>query len=278
VKRVNLLAAAAATLAAAFTATSASATTTHAATATVATTARPTATASSGVGVLGPGHFIKRGQYVVSANKAYALLLQDDGNLVLYKVHNGKAGAALWATNTRGGAVAGMQYDGNFVVYNAKRKALWASNTSAHSGAVLVVQNDGNLVVYGQHKVPLWWRTITIGALLPGEGLGVNEALVAYNHDYFTVMQADGNLVEYRGSLLPHMPRPVPVWSSHTNQAGSFAVMQTDGNFVIYNRYKRPIWSTGTRSPGAYLDLQNDSNLVLYSSHENPIWWRTPGN
>jgi hypothetical protein len=75
------------------------------------------------------------------------LVMQTDGNLVLYRNSDGKA---LWASNTSGhpGAYATMQSDGNLVVYKPGGGALWATGTNGHTGAYALVQNDGNLVVY----------------------------------------------------------------------------------------------------------------------------------
>ena len=56
------------------------------------------------------------------------------------------------------------------------------------------------------------------------------------------------------------------------------AVMQGDGNFVIYNTTEyatssNALWATGTNgNPGAYLCAQDDGNLVVYSSSNQPLW------
>jgi hypothetical protein len=75
------------------------------------------------------------------------LVMQPDGNLVLYR---NRDGAALWSSNTSGypGAYAVMQPDGNLVVYRPGGPALWSTHTSGHAGAYALVQNDGNFVVY----------------------------------------------------------------------------------------------------------------------------------
>jgi len=81
-------------------------------------------------------------------------------------------------------------------------------------------------------------------------------------------MQTDGNLVIYNN-------HGVAQWSSQTSggDANSYALMQTDGNFVIYDDGVAK-WSTQTGGhPGAYLDFQNsDGNLVVYSSTGQPLW------
>jgi hypothetical protein len=52
--------------------------------------------------------------------------------------------------------------------------------------------------------------------------------------------------------------------------AVSRAVMQSDGNFVIYG-YPDPIWATNTYNlSGAFIILQDDGALVVYGT--TPIW------
>ncbi|UXY22962.1 hypothetical protein N8I84_32875 [Streptomyces cynarae] len=84
------------------------------------------------------------------------LVMQRDGNLVMYRKRDG---AAIWSTKTWGhsGAYAMMQSDGNLVVYPKGKSAstggaLWSTKTWGHSGAYAVMQDDGNLVVYPKGK------------------------------------------------------------------------------------------------------------------------------
>ncbi|EST28365.1 hypothetical protein M878_22730 [Streptomyces roseochromogenus subsp. oscitans DS 12.976] len=75
------------------------------------------------------------------------LVMQPDGNFVIYRKHDGKA---IWSTGTSGhsGAYAFMQTDGNLVVYSSTGSALWSTHTSGHTGAYALLQSDGNFVVY----------------------------------------------------------------------------------------------------------------------------------
>lgn len=83
------------------------------------------------------------------------LIMQSDGNLVLYRNDNGRA---LWASNTWGKPVnhAIMQTDGNFVCYDAGGHPYWATGTDGHPGSSVILQDDGNLVVYSSAHVALW--------------------------------------------------------------------------------------------------------------------------
>lgn len=95
------------------------------------------------------------GGKLFSADERYQLVVQGDGNLVLY----GPSGA-VWATNTVGvtGAHLAMQGDSNLVLYDGAGRARWNSGTTTFKGAHLVVQNDGNLVVYDRNGVAIWTR------------------------------------------------------------------------------------------------------------------------
>jgi hypothetical protein len=58
-------------------------------------------------------------------------------------------------------------------------------------------------------------------------------------------------------------------WSSPTNQSGSWATIQGDGNFVIYSHDHIPLWATNTtRNPSSnvYLDLEADGAIrIIYN-------------
>jgi hypothetical protein len=92
----------------------------------------------------------------LTSNNGYLnLVMQDDGNLVLYRTMFGEA---LWASNTPGQPVthAIMQADGNLVAYSATGTAYWATGTAGHSEAYAVLQDDANLVVYDAGNNALW--------------------------------------------------------------------------------------------------------------------------
>ena len=114
---------------------------------------------------------LEPGAYLLSPNHEYELIMQTDGNLVLYH-----GGTALWSSQTGGdiGAYAVMQPDGNFVIYTGG-SARWSTGTAGYSGAYLDVQNDSNVVVY-QGGTALWdWASGRLGG---GGGGGQGQAIV----------------------------------------------------------------------------------------------------
>lgn len=94
-----------------------------------------------------PGH-----DTLTSCDGRFDLVMQGDGNLVLYY-----AGTALWSSNTYGTGArwAIMQTDGNFVLYTDGGGPVWSTNSAGYPGAFFAAQDDGNLVVYAG-SAPLW--------------------------------------------------------------------------------------------------------------------------
>lgn len=101
------------------------------------------------------GQRLDIGDELISRNGRVRLVMQGDGNLVLYRTDDG---APLWASDTWQQPVshAVMQHDGNFVLYSDEEKPYWATNTDGNPGACIVAQDDGNLVLYGGSGTALW--------------------------------------------------------------------------------------------------------------------------
>lgn len=88
--------------------------------------------------------------------QSYRVVMQNDGNLVVYYVDSWNKYTPIWSSGTQGnpGAWAVLQNDGNFVIYSASGKALWAiSSYTSRRGNKLVMQDDGNLVLYCNSEV-----------------------------------------------------------------------------------------------------------------------------
>jgi hypothetical protein len=105
---------------------------------------------------LQPGQELTVDQYLLSPSGQYALIMQSDGNVVLYDLWS-RGINPLWTSKTYnlGAAYAIMKSDGNFVAY-AGGTAEFATNTSGNHGAVITLLNDGNLVVTSEGGETLW--------------------------------------------------------------------------------------------------------------------------
>jgi hypothetical protein len=218
------------------------------------------------------------GQAIISSNVLYTLVMQTDGNLVLY----GAGMHPLWSSGTGGAGAnrAVMQADGNFVLYRANNTPVWWTGTGGHNSSTLYVQDDGNIVIYSSTSAPLWW-TGTGGRPSPtyfgsdrltsGQTLPANQFIRAADGRSAVLLQSDGNLVLYGGGYRV-------LWN--TGGAGANrAVMQTDGNLVLYRANNTPTWWSGTGGVGASSAvLQNDGNFVIYTNAGSiPKWFTGTG-
>ena len=105
----------------------------------------------------------------------------------------------------------------------------------------------------------LTWELRTPVVLASGESLGENQTRVSLDGQYRLQYQGDGNLVVVR------LADDSCAWSSQTNDTSvGAAVMQGDGNLVIYNGDWAGIWSTGTwGADGASLQIANDEMAIV---------------
>ncbi len=252
------------------------------------------------------------GQEYSSQNQKYYLIMQQDGNLVVYEKK------ALWSTGTAGnlGAESVMQADGNLVIRATDGRILWSSDIKGYHGNFgefknfTKLQADGNYVIYGH--APLWssgtagnhgatldfrhgklmiknngqviWSVgphnsaASYGIQPDGDfaitdmGIKLWSAGTGGNPGAKELMQADGNLVVYAKE------RYIPLWDSGTynHPHAKPPVMQADGNFVIYEAI--PLWNSGTEgNNGATLHLLEDGNLIIdektaYGKKSRVIW------
>lgn len=137
-----------------------------------------------------------------------------------------------------------------------RRSALWlltATILVALSASLLVVpQASAFGKVYGD-------------VLKPGQRLRPGSVAVSRSGQYRLRLHA-------RLGLAAVGPDGI-VWASmHRVPKGASAIMQKDGNLVVYTKAGRPLWSTGTHgNPGAHLVVQDNGDMVVW--HEGrPLW------
>lgn len=149
--------------------------------------AKPITSAKSGADSLQACECLERDQYLQSPNGRIRLVMQGDGNLVVYLINDGQY-SPLWASGTTGYRApfkAVLQVDGNLKLLGDDGGDRWSSG-SRGLGASLKVQDDGNVVMYSEGKVI--WATNTRDAtndpkpdpVKPGENkLWVQKAAVS---------------------------------------------------------------------------------------------------
>lgn len=164
-------------------------------------------------------------------------------------------GLMTWGTME---TVANEPY-GGLMVMNDCRLGLFPKDFRAYSGVVL-----GGAACSQSNQLFMSWD-------------GQREVLKAGNKlqakfSYIS-MQTDANLVLY-------FPSPsksdLPIWATDTWQSwggsGSYLVLQSDGNMVVYNSGTAK-WASNTQGKGsAYAILQDDCNFVIYDFYRNPLW------
>jgi hypothetical protein len=224
--------------------------------------------------VLGTGGELKTGQSLTSGS--YTLTLQEDGNLVLY--------------------------DGN-------KKAVWSSDTVGRVSVRLAMQDDCNLVLYTASSQPVW-HTVTKGKgnqcqlrLTDKGDLGVwmGDSLIwqrSQGGESIGVAQGYTNVVSAGQSI----PKRVIFRSASGQYELLFEGMYGEDAFKLYNlwengresRRNEKIWSSGHAldvSSGS-LDMQTDCNLVMYGGYlrggygnsdvvlpsDYPVWHTNTGN
>lgn len=99
-----------------------------------------------------------------------------------------------------------------------------------------------------------------------GEKLVRGQQLTSRNRRFKAVMQPDGNFVMYVDER--------PLWASNTIESGggNELRMQHDGNLIVYDENMTPVWSSNTQLVGDYLMCRDDGNLGVFGLNGETKW------
>lgn len=209
------------------------------------------------------GQRLEAGDHLTSLNGRYVLILQKDGNLVLY---DGES--PVWASNTCGQPVAFAQLaEHHFALHAADGHVLWKVDT--HGADRVVVQNDRNVVAYKRDGSAPWASgTVNAEELKPRdrirrlETLRVGDSLKSGNGKYVLFLQEDGNLVLYEGDH-PH-------WASNTAGQKVTHLAFAGRHLGLYNG-DHLVWHADCDG-AAFVVIQNDRNVVAYRPDSSAAW------
>ena len=231
----------------------------------VFTATSPLTASAAPVASLNVGQSLAVGKSLSSPHGMNRLVVQADGNLVLYT----PAGAA-WSSRSVGSGKANhldVQADGNVVLRTSAGKTVWSPYTQGTgSKNALLVQDDGNLVVRTAAGKAVWNASTRSTSLAAGHELAAGQYLTSPDDGSRLVMQGDCNLVSYSAAGKAR-------WSSQTNGKGSGCrlVMQSDGNLVVYHG-SVAVWNTRTRGSGATQAVLDNSGTLSVSSPTHTAW------
>jgi hypothetical protein len=180
-----------------------------------------------------------------------------------------------------------MQPDGNFVVYDSKSTALWNSGTFGQGTGpyTALLKDNCTFEVFDSKLKSLWASKKTVmgtsdadpNICSSSEAGSTKWAACAADlkaGDCVATMQSDGNFVVYDKDKKA-------VWHTNTSGKGTkpyITVMQSDGNFVIYDKKFTPIWNTNTRGANAPFSIvmKNDCTLQIIDNVQNSLWSSKP--
>jgi YD repeat-containing protein len=153
---------------------------------------------------------------------------------------------------------------------------LWSTGTGGTNASSIFMQDDGNLVLYvmrwlaGTYAAgspgPFPSSSCSIGNyLIAGQRINANQCIVSPHGQYFLYMAPDGNFYIYNWA------NGTAPWGAPTyGHPGAYAILQTDGNLVVYDANNVALWSSGTGGTNAErLDMEDDGRIIIYKSAWN---------
>ena len=107
------------------------------------------------------------------------------------------------------------------------------------------------------------------------EVLEQDESIISSSKQFYAVLQSDGNFVLYKS-----LTRKQPLWATNTwmiDNPKPFRLKLTDyGALILSDKEGNTVWNSDSGykgSEGNYkLIIQNDGNMVIYDANNQPTW------
>lgn len=149
----------------------------------------------------------------------------------------------------------------------------WCSRSteySAHYFGAAAIDDGWTPIWFFANRCGTWEPSLPQpgdpGTLIRGQALPLETPLASGNGAYFLYYQDDGNLV-----VIDRASSSATLVAAGGAEAGS-AVMQADGNFVVFDAESIHFATNSDGNDGAYLVVQNDGNVVVYSLSGDVLW------
>ncbi|HSX47567.1 MAG TPA: hypothetical protein VLF63_02220, partial [Patescibacteria group bacterium] len=207
---------------------------------------------------------------LVSPTRQYRLILQTDGNLVIYNRNN----VAIWSTGTHDTLPTAFTLWGvnsDLILYDSNGTWLWTAGISGMGGTVMYLGDDGNISVNTGNGYTVW--SLYTGQyyfpnhLSMGQYLYPGQQMLSPGHNARLVLQTAGNLVAYNRSN-------TAIWATNTGgQCPAYFTLQSDSNVVLRRCDGVADWTPSTQGTGAVnLYLGEDGNIWLNTSLPQTVW------
>lgn len=206
------------------------------------------------------GHVMRGGDALVSADGSYRFVMQLNGNLSVLLATTGRL---IWSMKTAGhaGAWAVLQRDGNLAVHDKDGTVLATTQTGGHpKGSYgLRMREDSDVTISTPGGDAFWWSNTINSTLAPNEVLHAGQNLTSADGAFRVDMRNDGDVV------LSDTSDQSADWATNTDVPGSRLVMQPGGSMVVVGPFGKLLWSSKTAAfPGGSALLQTDGNFVIY--------------
>lgn len=215
---------------------------------------------------------LSRGEFLVSPNKEYKLIFEEDGNFALY----GEKSGHRWNADSRDSDRVEMQANGCLVATERDGSSVvWSTGTwnQGNDTSVLKVLDNGSAAVFSDGRQI--WSTGTASRESPdrlkvGENFFPGEELISPNRKYRMTLQDNGDFVLYEGNSVK--------WASNTavDERPARVVVRDDDNLTVIGESDF-LWTSGTRrrrnGGSAILELTDNGDASLKS--DGAVIWST---